>query len=89
MAIYQCGLCSTLYDESKESVPWDQLPDDWVCPVCGSPKSEFSPVESAAATAGTTKETPPAGQQEYLGSWARPADDFEVYQRRPTRQNAP
>jgi len=23
-------------------VPFSKLPDDWVCPVCGAPKSEFS-----------------------------------------------
>lgn len=41
---WQCGLCTHIYDEEKESVPWEDLPDDWVCPVCGSPKSSFSPI---------------------------------------------
>ena len=39
MAKWQCGLCSYIYDENKESVVWEALPNDWVCPVCGSPKS--------------------------------------------------
>lgn len=41
MAKWQCGLCSYIYDENKESLSWDALPNDWICPVCGSPKSSF------------------------------------------------
>jgi len=25
-------------------VPFEDLPDDWVCPVCGDPKSHFLPM---------------------------------------------
>jgi rubredoxin len=25
--------------------PWESVPDDWVCPLCGVGKSEFEPVE--------------------------------------------
>ena len=45
MAKWQCGLCSSIYDENSESVAWDALPDDWICPVCGSPKSSFAPLK--------------------------------------------
>jgi rubredoxin len=38
---YQCGACGYIYEESTESVKFDDLPDDWICPVCGSEKSEF------------------------------------------------
>ncbi|RME69489.1 MAG: rubredoxin, partial [Nitrospirae bacterium] len=24
--------------------PFDQLPDDWTCPVCNAPKEAFEPV---------------------------------------------
>jgi len=41
MAAWQCSLCSHIYDEAKESIPWEDLPSDWVCPICGSPKSAF------------------------------------------------
>jgi methylamine---glutamate N-methyltransferase subunit C len=41
MAKWQCELCSYIYDENKESVAWDALANDWICPVCGSPKSSF------------------------------------------------
>jgi len=36
MAVWKCALCSHIYDEAKESTPWMDLPDDWVCPVCGN-----------------------------------------------------
>ena len=25
--------------------PFSEIPDDWICPVCGEPKSRFSPFE--------------------------------------------
>ncbi len=39
---FVCQICGYVYDEDKESVPFDQLPDDWKCPLCGAPKSDFS-----------------------------------------------
>jgi len=42
---YRCGTCGYIYDEDEEGVPFADLPDDWICPICGEPKSEFSPVE--------------------------------------------
>lgn len=42
---YRCPLCGYVYDEEEKGVPFADLPDDWVCPVCGEPKSEFVPVE--------------------------------------------
>jgi rubredoxin len=41
---FRCGLCGYIYDEDKEGVKFADLPDDWVCPTCGEPKSEFSQV---------------------------------------------
>jgi len=41
MSSWQCQLCTYVYNEEEESVNWDDLPDHWVCPVCGSPKSSF------------------------------------------------
>lgn len=35
---YVCGLCGYVYDGET---PFEELPDDWVCPVCGEPKSSF------------------------------------------------
>ncbi|MGE0015811.1 MAG: rubredoxin [Candidatus Methanomethylophilaceae archaeon] len=38
---YECLLCGYIYDEEKEGVPFNELPDDWVCPSCGASKSDF------------------------------------------------
>jgi flavin reductase (DIM6/NTAB) family NADH-FMN oxidoreductase RutF/rubredoxin len=40
-AKYECPACSYIYDEAKEEEKFNDLPDDWVCPVCGEEKSEF------------------------------------------------
>lgn len=45
MASYRCSVCGEIYDEEIEKVPFDELPDDWVCPVCHSPKSAFFLIE--------------------------------------------
>jgi flavin reductase (DIM6/NTAB) family NADH-FMN oxidoreductase RutF/rubredoxin len=41
LAKYECPACSYIYDEEKEEKKFDDLPGDWVCPVCGEEKSEF------------------------------------------------
>ncbi|NQT84929.1 rubredoxin [bacterium] len=45
MAKYICGVCGYVYDEDKETAKWEELPDDWVCPVSGSAKTEYRPAE--------------------------------------------
>ena len=42
MSVYVCDVCNYRYDESKEEIPWDDLPEDWVCPLCGVGKDKFS-----------------------------------------------
>ena len=49
MAKYKCNVCGYVYDPEhgdpdggmKPGTPFEELPDDWVCPVCGAAKSEF------------------------------------------------
>lgn len=41
MARYRCTICNYVYDESKEKTKFTDLPADWVCPVCGAPKTVF------------------------------------------------
>ncbi len=77
MALYECGLCSHIYDEEKEGKPRNELPNDWVCPVCGTPKSEFSPVADGKPASAPPAETEQEG--EYLGGRRRPSDEMEVY----------
>ena len=44
---YICQICGYIYDEAKENVPFESLPDDWKCPLCGASKSDFRPEEAA------------------------------------------
>ncbi|MBA7642945.1 High molecular weight rubredoxin [subsurface metagenome] len=53
MAKYKCTVCDYVYDPEqgdpdggiKPGTPFEKLPDDWVCPVCGAGKGEFEKVE--------------------------------------------
>lgn len=48
---YVCGICGYLYDPAAgdpdgnilPGVSFNKLPDEWVCPICGAGKDEFSP----------------------------------------------
>jgi rubredoxin len=53
MAKYECIVCGYIYDPAlgdpdgkiEPGTPFESLPDDWVCPVCGADKSQFRKVE--------------------------------------------
>ncbi len=38
---YICQICGYVYDEDKEGVSFDNLPEDWKCPLCGATKKDF------------------------------------------------
>ncbi|MBK6553165.1 MAG: rubredoxin [Rhodocyclaceae bacterium] len=48
-----CLTCGFIYDEAKgrpdeglePGTPWESVPETWVCPDCGTPKSDFEMVE--------------------------------------------
>ena len=42
---YICDICGFEYDESKEAVKFEDLPEDWVCPLCGVDVSQFDEVD--------------------------------------------
>lgn len=50
---YECGICGYIYDPAmgdpeagiEPGTPFEDLPDDWECPVCGAPKEEFNPID--------------------------------------------
>ena len=50
---YICKMCSYVYDPATGDLPngvktgtaCEDLPDGWVCPVCGASKSDFVPYE--------------------------------------------
>lgn len=41
---YVCLLCGFVYDDEKEKQKFETLPDTWICPICGVPKSAFKEV---------------------------------------------
>jgi rubredoxin len=50
---YECTVCGYLYNPDEgdpdndidPGTSFDDLPDDWVCPVCGAPKDQFEIAE--------------------------------------------
>ena len=53
MSKYKCSICGWVYDPKigdkdggiAPGVPFEKLPDKWVCPICGASKSEFEKIE--------------------------------------------
>lgn len=53
MQKYECEACGYIYDPAvgdedsgiSPDTPFEDLPDDWVCPLCGVGKEMFKPVE--------------------------------------------
>lgn len=53
MAKYQCTVCGYVYNEDEgdadSNIPpgtkWEELPEDWVCPICGATKDQFEKIE--------------------------------------------
>ena len=50
---YECIACGYIYDPAQgdpdngipAGTPFEKLPDDWVCPVCGVGKDQFEKVD--------------------------------------------
>lgn len=53
MKKWQCIVCGFIYDEEKglpeegiaPGTRWQEIPDDWSCPDCGTAKEDFVMVE--------------------------------------------
>jgi rubredoxin len=53
MKKWQCEVCGFIYDEAAgmpedniaPGTRWEDVPEDWTCPDCGAPKSDFIMVE--------------------------------------------
>lgn len=51
MTRYVCDACGYIYDPVEgdpdggvaPGTPFENIPDDWVCPMCGVGKDQFSP----------------------------------------------
>nr|MCR5854348.1 rubredoxin [Thermodesulfobacteriota bacterium] len=52
MSKYKCPVCDYIYDSDEgdpennipPGTPFENLPDDWTCPICGASKDEFEPL---------------------------------------------
>jgi flavin reductase (DIM6/NTAB) family NADH-FMN oxidoreductase RutF/rubredoxin len=52
LAKYQCSVCGYIYDPSigdpdsriPEGTPFEDLPDNWTCPICGVSKDKFEKI---------------------------------------------
>jgi len=50
--MYMCDVCGWIYDPAvgdpengvPADTPWEEVPDDWVCPECGVGKESFSEI---------------------------------------------
>lgn len=38
---FKCLACGYIYDESSENITFAELPENWICPACGSEKTDF------------------------------------------------
>lgn len=53
MSRFACDSCTRVYNEEKgdrsqdvlPDTPFDELPDDWLCPRCGASKDEFEEID--------------------------------------------
>lgn len=53
MEKYKCTACEYIYDpeagdpedDVPPGTPFEELPDDWVCPECGAEKDLFEPLD--------------------------------------------
>ena len=53
MQKYQCQICGYIYDPAEgdpdnkvpPNTPFDKVPEDWVCPICGAAKDQFAPAD--------------------------------------------
>jgi len=49
VAKYECSVCGYVYDPARDDpqsdiapgTPFEELPVDWICPVCGASKDDF------------------------------------------------
>jgi len=53
MRKYRCTICDYIYDPQRgdpengvePGTPFEELPEEWVCPDCGADQEDFVPVE--------------------------------------------
>ena len=81
MKKYVCDVCGYVYDPAQgdpdsgiaPGTPFESIPADWTCPICGVTKDEFSPIlpqllQAATAAQGAFEEIKTAIAQKGEGS---------------------
>ncbi len=56
MSRFECTVCAWVYkvaDGDPETgiapgTPFEDIPDEWICPVCGATKDQFIPLEESS-----------------------------------------
>ncbi|NLC74729.1 MAG: rubredoxin, partial [Clostridiales bacterium] len=78
MQKYVCSICGYVYDEAVEKVKFQELPENWKCPLCSAPKSAFRAMPETG-TAGTTapQSTPGADAHSGIKGNAKQEDQHE------------
>ncbi len=69
MAKYRCTVCNYVYDEEKMGIKFDELPENWRCPVCNSPKSVFVELDSEEIKPKVAESTVSDIMIEQLAEW--------------------
>ncbi len=75
MKKYRCVVCGWIYDPAEgdpdsgiaPGTPFEQIPDDWTCPVCGVTKADFEPLEDEAIKLESRKNDEKARGKEEAG----------------------
>lgn len=77
MAKYKCQICGHIYDEEKEGIKFEDLPEDWKCPTCFAPKSMFELVEEDTTIKEKDEEPKKEELKNYLREYKRDSDEKE------------
>ncbi|WOO39766.1 FAD-dependent oxidoreductase [Rubellicoccus peritrichatus] len=64
--VWECALCGFIYDEEaglpeegiEPGTRWDDIADDWICPVCGVSKAQFKMIEISREVAAKKQANP-------------------------------
>lgn len=81
-----CSVCAYVYDDEVEGVPFSELPDDWVCPLCTADKSFFEAEEGGGAEAAESADDATSGTGSgskgddlggYLSQWRKDGHPLE------------
>jgi len=80
---YECSVCGYVYDEEGADRPWNELADDWECPICGADRNQFNAVDASDEASSGPVEAPSDTEEtesdlgRYLDEWRRTDDEHE------------